>query len=104
MKAHCRKLGLAAVLAVLVAMPVAADSPQTGIVEGAVTDAAGAVLPGVTVSLTSDRGTQTAVTGDDGTFRFGLLQPGDYTVGASLEGFRGVEQAVHVDSGGRSAV
>ena len=104
MKSQLRKLGLVALLAMLIAMPVAADSPQTGTVEGTVTDAAGGALPGVTVTLTSDRGAQSAVTGEDGMFRFGLLAPGDYTVGASLEGFRGAEQAVHVDSGGRSAV
>ena len=85
-------------------MPVAADSPQTGTVEGTVNDAGGGPLPGVTVTLAGDRGAQTVVTGEDGAFRFGLLAPGDYTVGASLEGFRGAEQAVHVDSGGRSAI
>lgn len=104
MKSFSTKLGLVAVVAMLIAMPMAGDSPQTGTVEGTVTDAAGGPLPGVTVSLTSDRGTQSTVTGEDGAFRFGLLAPGDYTVGASLEGFRGAEQAVHVDSGGRSAI
>jgi hypothetical protein len=104
MKPLLHKLGLVLAALLLIAAPAAADSPQTGTVEGTVTDAAAGPLPGVTVTLASDRGAQTAVTGEDGTFRFGLLQPGDYTVGASLEGFRGAEQAVHVDSGGRSAV
>ena len=45
-----------------------------------------------------------ASTGEDGAFRFGLLQPGTYTVGGSLEGFRGAEQTVRVDSGGRASV
>ena len=104
MKSLLTKLGLVAAIAILIAMPATADSPQTGTVEGTVNDAGGGPLPGVTVTLASDRGAQTAVTGEDGAFRFGLLAPGDYTVGASLEGFRGAEQAVHVDSGGRSAI
>ena len=104
MKSLLTKLGLVAAIAILIAMPVAADSPQTGTVEGTVNDAGGGPLPGVTVTLAGDRGAQTVVTGEDGAFRFGLLAPGDYTVGASLEGFRGAEQAVHVDSGGRSAI
>ena len=44
--------GLAAV-ALLIAAPVLADSPQTGTLEGQAVDAAGGPLPGVTVTLTS---------------------------------------------------
>src|SRR5688500_11225731 len=101
MKSLLSKLARLAAVAILIAAPALADSPQTGTLEGQAVDANGGPLPGVTVTVTSERGTQNAVTGDDGTFRFGLLQPGTYTVGGSLEGFRGAEQTVRVDSGGR---
>ena len=41
MKSLLTKLGLVAVIAMLIAMPAAADSPQTGTVEGTVNDAGG---------------------------------------------------------------
>jgi hypothetical protein len=90
--------------ALVIATPALADSPQTGTLEGTVVDAGGGALPGVAITLTSERGAQSAITDEEGAFRFGLLAPGTYTVGASLEGFRGVEQSARVDSGGRVSV
>ena len=59
-----------------------ADGPETGNITGTVTEASGTALPGVVVTLTGDRGSQTAVTGPDGTYRFGLVPPGSYTLQA----------------------
>src|SRR6266550_1665234 len=60
----------------------------TGDLEGKVTDSTGAALPGVTIEARSRalQGTRSVSTGFDGTYRFALLPPGDYTVTFKLEG------------------
>ena len=50
---------------------------QTGTVEGKVTDPQGAVLPGVNVTLTGPRGTQTTVTDAGGHFPVRRRAAGD---------------------------
>lgn len=83
--------GLCAVFALL-ALPVGAAAQATGQINGVVTDSSGGVLPGVTIEATNT-GTgavRTAVTGADGGYTIPLVQPGEYTVRASLEGFRSV--------------
>jgi len=61
----------------------------TGAVNGRVTDASDAVMPGVTVTLTSpsQMGTRTAVTDADGAYRFTAVTPGEYVVLFELPGF-----------------
>ncbi len=61
----------------------------TGAINGRVTDTSDAVMPGVTVTLTSpsQMGTRTAVTDADGTYRFTAVTPGDYVVLFELAGF-----------------
>ena len=61
----------------------------TGAVNGRVTDASDAVMPGVTVTLTSpsQMGTRTAVTDADGGYRFTAVTPGEYVVVFELAGF-----------------
>ena len=66
---------LALVLFIALASSVARAQTQTGTVEGKVTDPQGGVLPGVTMTLTGARGTQTIVTEGSGDFRFVGLQP-----------------------------
>ena len=68
-------------------VPLAAAQTQTGTVEGKVVDQQGAVLPGVNVTLTGPRGSQTTVTDADGTFRFVGVAPATYTLKAELTGF-----------------
>lgn len=67
---------------------------STGTIQGRVTDAQGAVLPGVTVSATSPAalGAQTAVTSETGNYRFPALPPGVYTVTYELAGFNTVRR------------
>jgi carboxypeptidase family protein/TonB-dependent receptor-like protein len=63
----------------------------TGSVAGTVKDTTGAVLPGVTVTVTGSslqRDRATAVSGNDGTYRVPLLPPGVYDVTFELAGFR----------------
>jgi hypothetical protein len=61
----------------------------TGAVNGKVTDASDAVMPGVTVTITSPQqmGVRTAVTDSDGSYRFTAVTPGDYVVMFELPGF-----------------
>jgi hypothetical protein len=60
------------------------------------------VLPGVTITLTSEQTgqVQTTVTGDAGAFLFAQLQPGTYTVAMTLTGFRTAQfENVAIDVG-----
>ena len=71
---------------------------------GLVSDAQGLALPGVTVTAThAETGTtQQAVTEGNGAYTFALLQPGDYTVAAELQGFaRLLREKVRLPSGQR---
>lgn len=84
-------------LAVVLAMVgVARAQSQTGEIFGKVTDQTGAVVPGVTVTLTAPNLLQplTAVTSETGTYQFPRLEVGTYTVKFELTGFKTV---VHED-------
>jgi hypothetical protein len=92
---HAFRLGfLVAVLTSAGATP-ALSQVSTGSIAGIVEDTSGAVLPGVTVSLSGERqigGTQTQVTDASGAYRFDRLVPGDYIVKFELQGFKTVER------------
>ena len=70
-----------------------AQTAGTGALTGTVTDSSGAVVPNATVTATSTETGQarTATTGTDGTYRIGLLPPGNYRVTFEAAGFKGVE-------------
>src|SRR6267378_4710484 len=76
----------------LVILPAAASAQRatTGTVTGKVVDSSGAVLPGVTVTLTSPEalGQFSAVTDGNGFFRVANLPPGTWDVKAELSGFQ----------------
>src|SRR5579884_3326171 len=80
----------------LVASGVARAQQETGEIFGKVTDQSGAVLPGVTVTITSPvlLQPQTAVTSATGTYQFPRLDIGSYTVKFELPGFKTV---IHPD-------
>ena len=61
----------------------------TGAINGRVTDSSDAVMPGVTVTVTSpsQMGVRTEVTDVDGRYRFSAVTPGDYAVVFELPGF-----------------
>jgi hypothetical protein len=67
---------------------------STGTIQGRITDAQGAVLPGVTVTATSPSalGAQTTVTSETGNYRFPAVPPGTYTVTYELAGFNTVRR------------
>ena len=62
----------------------------TAEISGRVTDATGAAVPGVDITLTrvDTAATRSAVTNDTGAYSFPSLNPGPYRLQASLQGFR----------------
>ncbi|HYC60407.1 MAG TPA: carboxypeptidase regulatory-like domain-containing protein [Thermoanaerobaculia bacterium] len=74
---------------ILTASLFAQSQATTGVIEGTVSDASGAAIPGVTISLrnTATNFEQTQVTDSAGRFRGVLLPLGPYEIKASLEGF-----------------
>jgi len=88
-----RLIGTVSVLAVLLAAAADAGaqsvSATTGAINGKVSDSTGSVLPGVTVTVASPsmQGTRTAVTNEDGAYRFPAVPPGEYKITYELAGF-----------------
>src|SRR2546430_10770302 len=81
---------------------IASAQGQTGEIFGKATDASGAVLPGVTVTLTGPVLLQplTAVTSETGTYQFPRIEIGTYTVKFELTGFKTVvHEAIRVTVG-----
>src|SRR5688572_11913546 len=87
-----RILWLAVALAVLASTPPLWAQRTTGSITGVVKDTTGAALPGVTVGVSGPNivGTQTAVTNEEGLYRFLGLPPGEYQLSFSLTGFKGL--------------
>ncbi len=92
-----RKTGLAkraflTLLCLLCVLPVlcAGQVAGTGNIQGVVTDASGAVIPGTAITLTSvaTQVTRTATTDSAGTYVFPNLEPGTYSVSAAYAGFQ----------------
>src|SRR4026208_278933 len=85
----CKMFRTAAALLVsaTVAVPALAQT-LTGSITGTIKDEQGAVLPGVSVTLTGKQGTKTEVTDARGDYRFPALEVGTYTVAAELSGFK----------------
>src|SRR3989337_159703 len=88
-----------ALLALVLAAAAPAFAPgggarRTGTIQGRVTDAPGAVLPGVAVTATSPSmpGVQTAVSSETGNYRFPALPPGTYALTYELSGFNNLKR------------
>ena len=84
--------GLACVLAAVIALLPAPAAAQAlyGTIAGTVVDDSGASIPGATVTVTN-QGTGlevSAVSDDTGAYAIRNLQPGTYTLKASLQGFK----------------
>src|SRR5262245_20018171 len=96
-------LVLLAAAFVLTLHTVPAAAQGLGAIGGTLTDASGAVLPGVTVSLASAGGTiggnQETLSDVRGTYQFTRLVPGRYSVKTELTGFRpAVQDGIVVDA------
>jgi outer membrane receptor protein involved in Fe transport len=71
-----------------------AQTQTSSMLTGTITDSTGAVVPGVTVSISSPSligGTHSTVSDGQGVYRFPALQPGVYELTAELQGFRSVK-------------
>src|SRR5919197_245321 len=93
--ANMPKMSLVLLLLLAVCAPAAAQSTAAnGTIEGTAFDASGAVLPGVTVTITNvDTGAErSVVTNELGLYRAPLLPLGTYRVVAELQGFKKFEQ------------
>jgi len=85
-----RAVVFAVVILTSMLMPAWAYAQATGQITGSVTDASGALLPGVTVEAvnTDTNALRSTVSGTDGLYVIPLLAPGNYSVKATLQGFR----------------
>jgi len=102
-----KKIFFALMLSALGVAPAFAQSTAAnGAIEGTVTDASGAILPGVTMTITNvDTGAErVVVTNDKGLFRAPLLPLGTYKVVGELPGFKKFEQTGITLSVGQTAV
>lgn len=81
-------------LAIVASAPLAAQSTTTGAIIGRVTDKAGAPLPGVLVSVTSNQVTRSTTTDASGAYRLSLLNPGAYQLSLSLKGYQTLDRQV----------
>ena len=84
----------AALVALLINGATASAQEFRGRLNGTVTDNTGAILPGVTVTVSSPAliQPQVQVTGADGGYRFLALPPGMYEVDFDLTGFQRVQR------------
>ena len=93
-----------AIAAMVMALPaLALAQGATSNITGRATDSSGGALPGVTVSVTSPNligGARTAVTDEEGVYRFTQLPGGAYTVKFELPGFTTLNvEGVNVSGG-----
>ena len=87
-----------ALAATALAAAAATAQTRTGTVEGTILDGTGQVLPGVSVTLTGEAGSEVAVSSGTGTYRFLAVSPGIYSLRFELGGFQTrINEGVRVD-------
>ena len=76
-------------IVLLLSLAPNAIAQETATVTGTVTDATGALIPGAEVTATNDNTgiSRLGVSGETGSYTLQALQPGSYTIVASLPGF-----------------
>jgi iron complex outermembrane receptor protein len=91
-------------LVALLGTPVLSAAEQSTAISGVVSDQTGAAVPGATVELAGAAAAgRSATTDGAGRYRFEGLQPGQYTVRVSLQGFQSTERALTVAASGWAA-
>jgi len=90
MNGALRRAGMLVCLLVLTGVVPALAQVSTGEIFGKATDSTGAVLPGVTVTLSGSAliQPQTAITTESGAYRFPRIPIGNYSVAFELAGFK----------------
>jgi hypothetical protein len=93
-KRHAFVLALVIAIGSIAPATLTAQGLQTGTLQGTVKDQSDAVLPGVTISVTSPalQGAREAVTDGNGFYTIPALPPGVYTVRYELQGMAPVVQ------------
>ena len=94
------------VAALLLLLPVGAfaDAPETATISGQIVDPGGSALPGVSVTLSGERGDKFGITDENGNYRFVGVTPGDYTLTATLEGLGEAAAQVRAVAGDRTSL
>jgi hypothetical protein len=94
-------IGLALLAVLMLPGTLKAQSLISGNIAGTVTDATGAAIPNATVTVTSKGtgGVQTAVSNGTGGYHVPLLEPGDYTLAVTAQGFQQTTTTVSVSAG-----
>lgn len=97
-------LCISVVLTLIVSLPSMVKTQttvSTGSIQGAVTDPTGAVIPGATVTITSQASGQSIplTTNSSGGYSSGALLPGVYSVRVGAKGFKTAQMTVTVQVG-----
>src|SRR2546423_9371340 len=92
------RLILKAICVLAIASSAFAQAPA-GSITGVITDQQGAAIPGTDVAVIGADATFHVTTPTDGAFRFLNLEPGRYTVSASLDGFETTRRDIVVALG-----
>ena len=96
---------IACCLSLTAANVLAQDVLTKGTIGGTVTDAAGAAVPGATITVSGQQVQRTATTNDSGVFKVENLEPGTYTVRVEQTGFKSaVANSVTVNVGRESTL
>jgi hypothetical protein len=103
-----RRMILGALVLLLTAATAWAAQEQTGVLQGRAADSSGAVLPGVTVTVSGPTilgGARSTTTSDQGTYRIPAIPIGLYTVSFELSGFQtAVFKDIRVQAGATFSV
>ncbi len=79
--------------------PFVVAQTNKGNIYGAVTDTSGGVMPGASVTITGEFGTNTTISDDTGKFRFLNMDHGNYTITVELSGFATQAREIVLGSG-----
>jgi hypothetical protein len=85
-----------ATLAIVAGIAANAQTVTTGGVSGVAKDEKGAPVANATVTFSSGQGNRTTTTAADGSYRLGLLNPGEYNVTVTKEGLQPFKTKVTV--------
>ena len=87
----CLGMSCCAILQIMLCtFPTQGQSGGTGALAGTISDKSGAVIPGVLIELTNIATNiqRTTTTASDGSYKFGLLAPGEYRLKFEAKGFK----------------